>query len=131
MSTSVPTDPLYQQTSTAALLKEALDGTKELVRIEIELARADVKDEIRRSKRAAIGFAVAFVAVFLVVCMLSVALVLALGGTARVALLVAAGSLLAGAAAAFAGYTLLPKQPLGRTRQRLQLDANQFKEHLA
>jgi hypothetical protein len=127
---SKPTDPLYEQTSTAALLKEAFDGTKELVRIEIELARADVKDETRRSKRAAIAFAFALAATLVGICLLSVALVLALGAAAHVALLVAAGFFLAGLGAALAGYTLLPKAPLGRTRDRLQLDANQFKEHL-
>ncbi|MCL2776889.1 MAG: phage holin family protein [Polyangiaceae bacterium] len=131
MALATPDRPMDEQKSTVALLKEALDETKELVRIEIELARADVKDEIRRSKHALIGFTLAASGVLVAICMLSVALVLALGGTALAAVAVAAGFLVAGALAAFVGYTRLPKPPLVRTRERLEVDINQFKEHLA
>ena len=131
MALATPTDPLDEQKSTVALLKEALDETKELVRIEIELARIDVKDEIHRSKHALIGFALALAAALVAICMASVALVIALGGTALAALVVAAGFLVAGAVAAFVGHTHLPKKPLDRTRTRLEAEIHQFKEHLA
>jgi hypothetical protein len=131
MALATPDRPLDEQKSTVALLKDALDETKELVRIEIELARADVKEEIRRSKHALIGFTLAACGGLIAICMASVALVLALGGTALAALLVAAGFLVAGAAAALVGYMRLPKPPLVYTRKRLEADIHQFKEHIA
>ncbi|AKU94655.1 hypothetical protein AKJ09_01319 [Labilithrix luteola] len=123
--------PLRNDASTAELLREALDEAKELARIEVELARADVKHEIVRSKRAAIGFAVAIVAALMVICLLGYALVMAFGGTALVALVVAGCFLAAAGIAALIGYTLLPKKPLEATRSRLQLDVNHLKEHIA
>lgn len=123
--------PLRDDASTAELLREALDEAKELARIEVELARADVKSEIVRSKRAAIGFGAALVAALMVLCLLGYALVMALGGTALVALVVAGCFLVVAGVAALIGYSLLPKKPLEATRSRLQLDVNQLKEHIA
>lgn len=123
--------PLRDDASTAELLREALDEAKELARIEVELARADVKKEIVRSKHAAIGFGAALVAGLMVLCLLGYALVMALGGTALVALVVAGCFLALAGIAAFIGYSLLPKKPLEATRSRLQLDVNQLKEHIA
>jgi hypothetical protein len=63
--------------------------------------------------------------------MLCVALVLALGGTAVVALLVALAFLVIAGVAGFVGYSMIPKKPLEQTRHRLESDVNQLKEHLA
>jgi hypothetical protein len=63
--------------------------------------------------------------------LLVMALVLALGGTARVALTLAAGAALVGAAAGASGYALLPKKPLEPTRRRLMGDVDRLKEHIA
>ena len=120
-----------EEASTADLVREALDEAKELVRIEIEIAKSEVEKEIAQAKKAAIGFGVALAASVLVLCLLAVALVLALGGTALAALAVAGGILVVGGAAGFAGYTLLPKRPLERTRHRLRSDVTQLKEHIA
>jgi uncharacterized membrane protein YqjE len=122
---------LIEEASTADLVKEAFEEARELIRIEVELATVDVKDEIARVRRAAMVFAVALAASVLVLCLLAMALVLALGGTARVALAVAGGLLLVGGVLAGIGYALVPKVPLERTRTRLQTDVNQLKEHIA
>ena len=120
-----------EEASTADLVREALDEAKELVRIEIEIAKNEVEKEIAQAKKAAVGFGVALAAGVLVLCLLAVALVLALGGTALAALGVAGGLLVIGGIAAFAGYSVLPKKPLETTRNRLKSDVTQLKEHIA
>lgn len=120
-----------EEASTADLVREALDEAKELVRIEIEIAKNEVEKEIQQAKKAAIGFGVALAAGVLVLCLLAVALVLALGGTALAALAVAGALLVIGGIAAFAGYSVLPKKPLETTRHRLKSDVTQLKEHIA
>ena len=120
-----------EEASTADLVREAIDEAKELVRIEIEIAKNEVEKEIAQAKKAAVGFGVALAAGVLVLCLLAVALVLALGGTPLAALGVAGGLLVIGGAAAFAGYSLLPKKPLEVTRHRLKSDVTQLKEHIA
>jgi uncharacterized membrane protein YqjE len=120
-----------EETSTADLVREAMDEAKELVRLEVELAKEEVKEEVKQAKRAAIAFSVAGGAAVIALCMLAVALVLALGGTALAALGVAGGFLVLGAVAGYAGYGMLPKAPLEKTRHRLHNDVNQLKEHIA
>lgn len=130
--TSTSSAPIViEETSTTALLKEAVDEAKELVRIEVALARAEIKTELARAKRAAIAMAVALVCAIVVLCVLSVALVLALGGTPLVALAIAGVFLAFAACAAAVGYGMLPKKPLEQTRDRLGTDVNQLREHIA
>lgn len=57
------------------------------------------------------------------------ALVIALGGTAVDALILAAIFLVAAGAAAGVGYALLPKHPLERTRHHVEDDIRELKEH--
>jgi uncharacterized membrane protein YqjE len=120
-----------EEASTADLVKEAMGEAKELVRLEVELAKEDVKEELRQIQRAAIGFGVALASTLIVLCLLAVALVLALGGTALVALAMAGVFLVLAAIAGYAGYRLLPKVPIEKTRHRLENDMNQLKEHIA
>jgi uncharacterized membrane protein YqjE len=121
----------FEETSTVDLVKEAMDEAKELVRLEVALAKEEVKEELQHVKHAAIGFGIAAAASVLVLCLLAVALVLALGGTPVAALAVAGGMLLIGALAAWVAYGMLPKKPLEKTRHRLESDMNQLKEHIA
>src|SRR5258708_3741144 len=98
-------DPaLLEEASTADLVREAMDEGKELVRLEVALAKEELKEELQQLERAAVGFGIALGATVIVVCMLSVALVLALGGTAVAALVLAAGFLVVGALGAWLGY---------------------------
>ena len=117
--------------STADLVREAMDGGRELVRLEVALAKEEMKAELKQVQRAAIGMGVALASLVLVLCLLSVALVLALGGTAVVALLIAVVFLVIGGIGGLVGYGMLPKSPLERTRHRLEKDVNQLKEHIA
>ncbi len=120
-----------EDASTAALVREVLGEAKELARLEIEIAKSELALELRRTKRAAIGFGASIAAAVLFVCVLVLALVLALGGTAQVALLLAAAFTAVGAIGGIVGYSVLPKKLLGRTRERLLADVRMVKEHIA
>lgn len=120
-----------EEASTADLVREALDEAKELVRLEVELARAEVAKEIALAKKAAAGFAVAATFGLIGLTLLAVAIPLAFGASAIAALIV--GGIILGLAgvAAFVGYAILPKKPLEHTRDRLMHNVNQLKEHVA
>lgn len=120
-----------EEASTGDLVREAMDEAKELVRLEIELAKAEVNEELARVERAAIGFGIAAAGVVIALCLLAVALVFALGGTALVALAVAGGFVVVSGCAAWLGRRVLPKSPLEKTRSRLTNDVNLLKEHIA
>lgn len=122
---------MLEEASTADLVKEAMDEARELVRLEVALAKEEVKEELKQVQHAAISGGVALTAAILALTMLAVALVLALGGTALAAVLVAVGFLVIAGAAAFIGYGMLPKSPMNKTRHRLENDVNQLKEHIA
>jgi uncharacterized membrane protein YqjE len=120
-----------EEGSTADLVKEAMHEAKELVRLEVELAKEEVKEELQQVRRAAIGFGIAAGTTVITLSLLAVALILALGGTAVVALAVSAGFFVVAGVAGYAAYGMLPKAPLEKTRNRLQNDVNQLKEHIA
>jgi uncharacterized membrane protein YqjE len=122
---------MLEEASTADLVREAMGGAKELVRLEVELAREEVKEELQQLQRAAIAFGIALGASVAFLCLLAVTLVLALGGTALVAVATAGAFLVIAGVAGYAGYGMLPKTPFEKTRHRLQDDMNQLKEHIA
>ena len=121
----------FDEVPTADLVREALDEAKELVRLEVQLAKEDARIEVKHLKDSAILFGVAGGIGFMGLTMLAVALVLALGGTALVALAVAGGLLVVAGILGFVGYGMVPKAPLERTRNRLTNDVKQLKEHIA
>jgi uncharacterized membrane protein YqjE len=130
-SSSQPNPAILEEASTADLVREAVDEGRELVRLEIALAKEEVKVELKQLERAAISGGVAIAASLLMLSSLAVALVLALGGTVLAALFVALGFLILAGAAGLLGYGMLPKVPLEKTRHRFENDVNQLKEHIA
>jgi uncharacterized membrane protein YqjE len=116
--------------STTELVREALEETKELVRLEIKLAREEVRDDVVQLKTAAILLGVASVLAVLALASLVVALVLGLGGGVVQALLVAAALVLICGILVAVAYRSIPKVPLERTRSRLKTNVNQLKEHI-
>lgn len=117
------------QKSTADLVKEAVEDAKRLVRIEVELAKEEVKKEAKQAEGAGIAFAAA--AAFASVCLslLGVAIVIAAGGTAVAALVVAGVCLVIAGIAAAVGWALVPKKPLEHTIEHAETDLRQLKEH--
>lgn len=117
--------------TTAELLKDVVAQTTSLVALEVQLAREELNAELQEMRRAAIAAGIAAGGAVIGVCMLAVALVLALGGTVVAALGVAGGFLVLGMIAGLIGWSMMPKKPLERTRQRLEGDIAQLRERLA
>lgn len=111
-------------------MRQVLDETKELVRIEMRLARDELEADLRQLQRAAILAGLALLLGVLALSTLVVAILFALDANAGVAFLVAAGLLLGGSAFAAFAYGRVPKPPLSRTRERLKHDVAELEEHL-
>lgn len=114
------------------LVKTAIEDVQELVKIEIALAKQEVRHDTARLKGAAIAFGVAAAGVFLALAMALVAIVLAVGGGPGAALAIAAilvgTSIIAGAV----GYRLIPKDPgPDKTVKHAQAQARMLKEGIA
>jgi hypothetical protein len=130
----VVTYPLQQgslsEQSTTQLLREALEETKQLARLEVRLAQNELHEDVRGLKWAAGLFALAAALFIVALSMFDLAVVLALGGTVSAALIVAGIVLVEVAVLALIGYRLLPKVPLERTRARWSADVRALKEHV-
>ena len=131
MQTDPVDDAVRGSASARELVAQVLSEAKELVRLEVRLARAELKDEIRRAKRAAVAGAIGAVFVILTLAILLVAVVLALGGTAIAALVVAAALAVLGATSLGLAYASMPKQVLEHTREQMKEDVEHLKEHVA
>jgi len=115
---------------TTELMRQVLDETRELVRIEAKLARDELHGDLRQLQAAAIFGGVALLLGVLALSTLLVALILALGASAGVAFIAAAALLLGASVLAGVAYQRMPKPPLARTRERLTSDVTQLKEHI-
>lgn len=117
--------------STVALVKEAMDEARALLKTEIALARDEAQQQIDAVKTAGIAMGSAAVAAILGLSMLLVALVMAVFPHALAALLTGIILLVGAGVSAFIGYGRLPKKPLAQTQQRLEADAQVLKERIA
>ena len=127
-----PMDPAkIDEAPLAELMKEALGDARELVKLEVELATEEVKQQVTAALRAAIAFVAALSAATVALALFAVALVLALGGTAPIAAAAGGGFAVVAVAAAAYGYGTLPKSPMEETRARVRSDMQQIKENLA
>ncbi|HMA97259.1 MAG TPA: phage holin family protein [Polyangiaceae bacterium] len=131
MNSPVNIDPLDRNSTTPELVKEVLADARELLTLEVRMAVDEAREEVLRVKRAAIAGAVAVVLVLLGAVALLVALILALGGAPWHALAVGGVLLLLACGGAAYAYSIVPKNPLAKTRERLRQSANQLKEHVA
>lgn len=128
---AVRADMPQEHEPTAELFREAVDETRELVRLEVELAKEELRDEIGRAKIGAIalgaggGLALSGVTMFFVTIAMAFTMewlaALIIGGI----LVVMAGVL------ALGGYKALPKRPLEQTKERIETDLKQLKERVA
>lgn len=130
-SMSAVNTPAPPEPTTVELAKQALVDARQLVQLEVKLARAELIEEFAAAKRAAIAFALAFAFALLALSTLVVALVLAIGGTPVAALAVAAALAALGAGAGAFAYATMPHSILDRTRRHVKDDINQLKEHVA
>jgi uncharacterized membrane protein YqjE len=111
-----------------ALLKEAAQEVSELTRLEVELAKREMRGELLAMKRAAVLFAAAagsgLVALSLVLALVACA-------SSAAAIVIAVLAVAAGIGAGFAGFRRIPRPPLDRTRQRLEVEAKDLKAKIA
>jgi uncharacterized membrane protein YqjE len=115
---------------TTELMRQVLDETRELVRLETRLARDELHTDLKQLQAAAILGGVALLLGLLTLSTLLVAVVLAAGARAGVAFIIASLLLLGASVLAALAYRKLPKPPLARTRDRLTSDVTQLKEHI-
>jgi hypothetical protein len=119
-----------EDASAGELVREAVDEARYLVRLEVALAREEVKREVGAAKNAGIAFGAAAVASVLGLSLILVALALAIFPGPLPALVMGLILVAAGALAGMTGVKLLPKKPLVETRHRLETDFETLKEHV-
>jgi fatty acid desaturase len=114
---------------TTELLRDAIAETRELVRIEVALAKDEARRELQAVERAAIAFGVAGVAAILALATWIAVVVVAIGWLGGLIL----GGIFAVVAAGMAlvGMRMVPKAPLQETRERLEKDVHRLKERMA
>ena len=120
-------DPRPEATA-AELVREALEETRQLVKLEVELAKDEVRAELVEAKKAAIMFGVAAIAALIAAAMLFVALALAIFPGPVPALIIAVALLATAGILGYVGFRKAPKKPLEKTRRRLETDAQVIKE---
>lgn len=130
-----PEDPL-RGIATKDLVMELARKASALARKEVELAKAEVKADVRSSARMAGGLGVAGVCALLTIQLLLVALVFALFESGRMAgwaasLLVAAVVLAVGTAAGLWGWAKRVRKPLDTTRHSVEENIRWAKERIA
>jgi uncharacterized membrane protein YqjE len=126
-----PTSAELREASTSDIVREALDDARELIRLEVEIAKQEMKREIGQAKRAAVAFGIALALGLVGLSVLAFALVVALGGSVVDALVIAAILLVIAAVAGIAGYAMIPRTPLVAVRDRLTNEVHQLRERVA
>jgi hypothetical protein len=122
---------LEQEHATAELVREALDETRELVRLEVALAREELAAELSRAKAALVSLAAAGGLVLSGLTLVQVAIALAFSKAWLVALVLGLVLVVLGGAIALGGWNALPRKVLRETRERIESDFRQLKERIA
>jgi len=116
--------------SSVELIREAMDEARQLIILEVALAKDEVRREAVAAKSAAIALAVGAAVLLVGLSLLLVALALAIFPGPIPSLVLGLILLAAAAIAGVAGVKLLPKKPFGETRRRLETDIENVKERI-
>jgi hypothetical protein len=116
--------------TTMELVTRTLDDARALARTELELAKQELRLEMKQAMHAGIDFGIAFACGVLVISSLVTSIVLSRGG-AELALVFAIVFLAGGAVAGAFGWKALPRKPMAPVRRRLEDDVDRLKEHIA
>jgi len=125
--------PELENASTAGLISELVSQAGVLARKEVELAKRELREDLRREAVAAGQLGIAGVAGLMTLNLLLVTAVLALTRAMPgwiAGLLVSAATLLVAVAMALIGWKRIKRPPLERTRRTLKDDAQWAKESL-
>lgn len=132
MAEAIRRDALAQrpadEESAGELVRDAIEETRELVRLEVALAREELKTEVAQAKAGAIAMAVAATAAVSGCTLCLVAIAAAFSAIWLAALIIGAILLVGAGAAALLAWKAMPKRVMGGTRERLQTDVKQLKE---
>jgi uncharacterized membrane protein YqjE len=109
------------------LVQRAVSDARELIRLEVALAKDELQTDLTEAKSAILYAGVAVVLALSGLASLVVAFGLALGPIAALAL--AAVLLVVAATLGRAAFRRLPKKPLRSTLQRLKADESMIAEH--
>jgi hypothetical protein len=115
----------------ARLIREAIDEARDLVRLEVALAREELGEDLGRAKGVAAAMSTAAVLGIAGFTMLVAAIALAAGGSWLVALLLGAGLLVVGAAVGVLGWRVMPTVALPTTRERVGSSLRGLRERIA
>ena len=116
---------------TAELVREALDETRELVRLEVALAREELTAELSRTKAAVACLGAAGALVVSGVTLMLAAIALAFTKAWIVSLVLGGILVVLAGAIGFGGWKSIPRKLLGETRERIGSDLKQLKERIA
>jgi protein-S-isoprenylcysteine O-methyltransferase Ste14 len=121
--------PTLEDVATTKLVRGSIEDTRELVRLELALAKDELLGDLHAARGAAIRAAATVVLALSGAACLLVALGVALGpvivGAVGAALLCAAG------VAGFAAYRTAPRALMKSTRRRIDADQTFVVEHLS
>ena len=123
-----------EQLSNRELISHTLENATLLVKKEIELARTELKADLKAEVAMAKGLGVAGLCALFTANLLLVATALALGNVMpewAAALLVAGAVLVVGSVAGIIGWGKRVKDPLAATRRTLKEDVQWAKERIA
>jgi hypothetical protein len=129
-TTEFPAGNPLAAATTRELLGTLASQSGDLVRKEIELAKSEIRFDLKREFQVACGFAVAAVCALAAFDLLVAAVVLALAGKLpawAAALIVAGAMLVIGALGAAIGWRRRAKRPLDKTQRTLREDARWLK----
>jgi hypothetical protein len=116
--------------STAHLLRTAFDEARELMRVELVMARKEIDVDIKAARRAAISATISVAVAAAAFAMAGVTIMLAAGGTVLVAGLVTGAYFAVAILVALGAKAIAPTRPLHETRARLEQDVKQFAERV-
>ena len=121
-----------RQERTTELFREAIDETRELARLEVELAKEELWSELRSAKVSAIAIGAGAGAALAGVTLCFVAIAMAFRLEWLAALIIGGILLVLAAALALGGYKAIPRRPLlPETQERIGTDLKQLKERVA
>src|SRR5215470_16746569 len=116
--------------SSVELIREAMDEARQLIVLEVALAKDEVKREALATKSAGIALAVGAAALLVGSSLLLVALALAIFPGPIPSLVLGLVLLTFAALLGVMGIRLLPKKPLALTRGRIERDIETVKDRV-
>jgi len=114
---------------TPELVRQALEEARELVQLEVRLAREEAREDFVRYRRLGYELGAALLVLNAGISALILGLVLAAGADPLLALVIGAVLLLVSGALAFHVYRAIPGFPLRRTLSRWKNEVQELKEH--